>query len=331
MQAAASSTAWSIGELAEHAGVTVKTVRFYSDQGLLPEASRSAGGHRRYGSAALDRLRLIRSLRTLGLPVPEVGRILAEQDDKNDAGGSGLGPALEDAVSRQLSDLGSQLTALRWREAALRLLQDATPEERPDRLRLIGAVGAPPSTAPLARFWRCWLPPRLPARVAAAVLEQAVPQPPADPTPGQVLAFARLHAFVTGPCPDGPGSARNQPAAHRPADGWRPAVLYEGLTEAYALASAGLRAGRAPHGGEALDCFVSAYARSFGARGTSDTAAFRRGLSSQLAADPRIDRYWQLAAELTGPPSGDGRTPTPGVAHDWLHAALVADVEQRSL
>ncbi|MER7399775.1 MerR family transcriptional regulator, partial [Streptomyces sp. NPDC000151] len=51
---------WSIGELAEQAGVTVKTVRFYSDRGLLPEAARSAGGHRRYGPEALDRLRLIR-------------------------------------------------------------------------------------------------------------------------------------------------------------------------------------------------------------------------------------------------------------------------------
>ncbi|MFD0853398.1 MerR family DNA-binding transcriptional regulator, partial [Actinomadura adrarensis] len=59
---------WSIGELAERAGGTVKTVRFYSDLGLLPESPRSSGGHRRYGPAALERLRLIRSLRALDLP-----------------------------------------------------------------------------------------------------------------------------------------------------------------------------------------------------------------------------------------------------------------------
>lgn len=70
---------WSIGELAERAGVTVKAVRFYSDNGLLPEASRSAGGHRRYGPDALGRLRLLRSLRTLGLPVREVRRVLDEE------------------------------------------------------------------------------------------------------------------------------------------------------------------------------------------------------------------------------------------------------------
>ncbi|MFD0208628.1 MerR family transcriptional regulator, partial [Streptomyces hirsutus] len=71
---------WSIGELAERAGVTVKSIRFYSDRGLLPEASRSSGGHRRYAPEALERLRLIRSLRALDLPLPEVRRVLEDKD-----------------------------------------------------------------------------------------------------------------------------------------------------------------------------------------------------------------------------------------------------------
>ncbi|MFI9586405.1 MerR family transcriptional regulator [Streptomyces sp. NPDC052236] len=294
---------WSIGELAEHAGVSVKTVRFYSDRGLLPEAARSAGGHRRYGPEALDRLRLIRSLRTLDLPVPDVGRVLDQED------------ALEDVIAGQLRALGSQLAALRWREAALRLLRDCTAQERAERLRLVGAVTAPPSTEALARFWRRWLPPRLPARLVSSILEQTVPQPPEDPDPAQVLAFARLHAFVSRPCV---GNDRGQPAAHRPDEGYRPVVLYDGLAEAYALAAPALRAGRPPDVGDALDCFVAAYARSRGAR---DTPAFRHRLGGVLAADPRIDRYWQLVAELAGP-----AYPTPGAAHDWLLAALDGDI-----
>ncbi|MET9407437.1 MerR family transcriptional regulator [Streptomyces sp. NPDC002935] len=289
---------WSIGELAERAGVTVKTVRFYSDRGLLPEGTRSSGGHRRYGPEALDRLHLIRSLRTLDLPVPDVGRVLDEED------------TLEDVVAAQLRQIGSRLAALRWQEAALQLLQDCAPEERAERLRLIGAVPVPPSTAALARFWRRWLPPRLPARLVSAIVEHAVPQLPEGPTPAQVLAFTRLHAFVSAPCP---GTGRGQPAAHGP-DGGRPAVLYDGLAEAYALASPQLRAERPPHEGEALDCFVSAYARS---RGTRDTPAFRRRLRALLAADPRIDHYWKLTAEISGPSE-----PTPGATHDWLCAAL---------
>ncbi|MGW2024017.1 helix-turn-helix domain-containing protein [Streptomyces decoyicus] len=299
----------SIGELAEHAGVTVKTVRFYSDRGLLPEASRSAGGHRRYAPDALDRLRLIRSLRTLDLPLPEVHRILDEEDE--------AGRVLEDAVAGHLRALGSQLKALRWREAALRLVQECPPGERADRLHLIGAVTAPPSTAPLARFWRSWLPPRMPARSTAAFLEAAVPQPPDDPAPAQVLAFARLNAFVLQPCT---GAEQPQPEAHRTAGARGAAVLYAGLAEAYELAGAQLRRDRAPYPGEALDNFVAAYASAYGTR---DNPEFRRLLAGQLAADPRIDQYWELVAEVITSPGG--RTePTPGSAHDWLLAALDA-------
>ncbi|MFE4215580.1 MerR family transcriptional regulator [Streptomyces sp. NPDC056844] len=299
-----------IGELAERAGVSVKTVRFYSDSGLLPEASRSAGGHRRYGADALDRLRMIRSLRALDLPVSAVRRVLDEEEAAGREGG-----ALEDAVAGRLRALGSELRALRWREAALRSVQECPPAERADRLRLIGAVTVPPSTAPLARFWRGWLPPRMPSRAVAAFLEVAVPQPPEDPGPAQVLAFARLSAMVSRPCD---GDEPTQPHAHKAAGARASAVLYAGLAEAYDLAGAEMRRGREPHPGEALDGFVDAYAR---ARDTADTPAFRRTLARQLAADPRIDRYWELTAELVGPPGGRPE-PTPGSAHDWLLAAL---------
>ncbi|MFD8276870.1 helix-turn-helix domain-containing protein [Streptomyces flaveolus] len=298
-----------IGELAERAGVTVKTVRFYSDRGLLPEASRSAGGHRRYGPEALGRLRLIRSLRALGLAVSEVRRVLDEED-----GASGV---LEDAVAGRLREVGSELKALRWREAALRLVQECPPGERADRLRLVGTVATPPSTAPLVRFWRGWLPPRMPARSTAAFLDVAVPRPPDDPAPAQVLAFARLNALTLAPCP---GTGQPQPDAHRAAGARGAAVLYAGLAEAYELAGARLRRGVDPHAGDALDCFVSAYTSAYGVRDTPD---FRRLLVRQLAADPRIDRYWELVAEVITPP-GARPEPTPGAAHDWLFAALEA-------
>lgn len=302
---------WSIGELAERAAVTVKTVRFYSDQGLLPEASRSGGGHRRYGPEALERLRLIRSLRGLDLPLPEVRRVLEEEED-------GAGRVLEDAVSGRLRALGSELRVLRWREATLRLVRECPPGERADRLRLLGALDTPPSTAPLARFWRAWLPARMPARATAAFLEVAVPQPPAEPDPAQVLAFARLHAMTTGPCP---GGRQPQPQVHRVAGPGGSAVLYEGLAEAYDLAGPHLRRERTPRPGQALDAYVAAYA---GAYGTRDTRDFRRRLARLLAADPRLDRYWELTATVLTPPGGRPE-PTPGAADAWLRAALDED------
>lgn len=299
-----SDVMWSIGELAEQASVTVKTVRYYSDRGLLPEAGRSSGGHRRYGPEALDRLRLIRSLRALDLPVPEVGRALEDES------------ALEGAVARQLRELGSQLAALRWREAALQLLQDCTAAERADRLRLIGAVTSPPDTTVLARFWRRVLPPRLPAPLLTAVVDAAVPQLPDDPTPAQVLTFARLHALTA------PGRLSIdvcRPDLREPDEDYRPAVLYQGLGTAYELAAAEMADG-AGRPGEALDCFVAAHADS---RGLRDTPEFRRRLGYVLdqTADPVILRYWQLAAELATPVGGPPAV-TAGAAHEWLRAGL---------
>ncbi|GHF47091.1 MerR family transcriptional regulator [Streptomyces mashuensis] len=306
---------FSIGELAERAGVTVKTVRFYSDRGLLPETARSAGGHRRYGPEALDRLHLIRSLRALDLPLPQVRRILAEEEDGDEGGGA----TLEEAVAGRLTALGSELRALRWREAGLRVVQEAPPEERTDRLRLLGTMTAPPSTEAVARFWRAWLPPRMSARARSAFLERAVPHPPDEPAPAQVLAFARLHAFVTRPCGR---DERGQPEVHRAAGARGAAVLYEGLAEAYDLAAARLRHDRPPAPGEALDCFVATYASVYGTR---DTAGFRRALAGQLTNDPRIDRYWDLVSEVTTAP-GTRPEPTPGTAHAWLVGALAVGV-----
>ena len=56
----------SIGELARRTGLTVKTVRFYSERGVVTPA-RTAAGHRRYDAGAVVPLGLVRTLRELGL------------------------------------------------------------------------------------------------------------------------------------------------------------------------------------------------------------------------------------------------------------------------
>lgn len=55
-----------IGELAARAGVSVRSLRYYEDEGLL-QASRSSGGHRHYGEEALERVQLIQLLYSSGL------------------------------------------------------------------------------------------------------------------------------------------------------------------------------------------------------------------------------------------------------------------------
>ncbi|WP_042378126.1 MerR family transcriptional regulator [Streptacidiphilus melanogenes] len=293
----------SIGELAARAGVSVKAVRFYSDQGLLPEVERSSGGHRRYGPEALETLRLIRSLRALDVPLSEVARVVLEKERE--------GERLEGVVARQLEVLGAEMAVLRWREAALRLLHESAPGERAELLRLVGALGTPPGTDTLVRYWRRLLPLRLPARLADAIVDAAVPPLPEQPSSAQVLAFAQLHE-LTGAAADACLTE------HRPAPP-RPELLYDGLREAYELAVPDLLDGCDPAAGEALDCFVGAHARAHGRR---DSPGYRRELGRALAAGehPAMRRYWELAAELTP------ATPTLGAVNDWLSSALAVQL-----
>ncbi len=66
----------SSGDLARATGNTVRTIRFYEEQGLLKPAVVSGGGHRRYTPGDLERLRLILDLRELGLSLCDIRAFL---------------------------------------------------------------------------------------------------------------------------------------------------------------------------------------------------------------------------------------------------------------
>ncbi len=68
---------YTTGDLARATGNTVRTVRFYEEEGILEPAEVSDGGHRRYGDDDLERLKLIGDLRELGLSLCEIKDILA--------------------------------------------------------------------------------------------------------------------------------------------------------------------------------------------------------------------------------------------------------------
>jgi MerR family copper efflux transcriptional regulator len=65
-----------IGEVAERARVTTKTVRYYESIGLMPTPERTASGYRTYGQAALERLQFIRDAQATGLSLTEIQSIL---------------------------------------------------------------------------------------------------------------------------------------------------------------------------------------------------------------------------------------------------------------
>lgn len=65
-----------IGEIAERAGVTTKTLRYYESIGLLPPAARTDSGYRSYDDAAFERVRFIRDAQATGLSLTEIQSIL---------------------------------------------------------------------------------------------------------------------------------------------------------------------------------------------------------------------------------------------------------------
>ena len=71
-----------IGEIAEKAGVTVRTIRYYEELGLLTAPTRKESEHRRYAGKDLLYLRRIQQLKSYGLTLNEIKEIidLAKED-----------------------------------------------------------------------------------------------------------------------------------------------------------------------------------------------------------------------------------------------------------
>ena len=65
-----------IGEVARRTGLSVKTIRYYCDEGLLQPRDRSAGGYRLFDEDNLAELAIIRALRAMDVSIPELARIL---------------------------------------------------------------------------------------------------------------------------------------------------------------------------------------------------------------------------------------------------------------
>jgi DNA-binding transcriptional MerR regulator len=61
-----------IGEVAQEAGVSVDTVRFYERRGVLPTAERRPSGYRMFSESTVERIRTAKALQDLGLTLDEV-------------------------------------------------------------------------------------------------------------------------------------------------------------------------------------------------------------------------------------------------------------------
>ncbi|WP_249522346.1 MerR family transcriptional regulator [Modestobacter marinus] len=96
-----------IGEVAARAGVSVRALRYYEEQGLL-EAERTPSGQRRYAESAVGRVRFIQQLYAAGLGSRDVLEVLPCVHT-GVATQAMMARLVEqrDAIDRQIAELGT--------------------------------------------------------------------------------------------------------------------------------------------------------------------------------------------------------------------------------
>ncbi len=77
MTSGGSKSSLRVGELAKRTGLSVRTLHYYDEIGLLKAPRRANSGYRLYGDAEITRLQQIASLRQLGFSLEEIREILA--------------------------------------------------------------------------------------------------------------------------------------------------------------------------------------------------------------------------------------------------------------
>lgn len=302
-------TLLSIGELSDRCGLPVRTIRFYSDRGLLPPTERSTAGHRQYDADAVARLELLQTLRALGVDLPTVRQVLAEERTVPE-----VAAAHAAALDVQIRALGVHRAVLRLaarrgsRPAEMRLLHRLARLSGQERARLIdgfvdeafGDLDANPELVQLLR--------------------SAVPELPTEPAAEQLEAWIEVAELVGDPAfKAGVRRAAEHQAEDR-ARGDRTGLHHDLTVYVRDTVGRALADGIDPAGAAArpiLDGLVAQYCVTFG---EADTPEYRQRLIRRLevAGDPLLERYWHLLAVVGGaePP------PTLAPVFEWFSTAL---------
>ncbi|MGW4374140.1 MerR family transcriptional regulator [Streptomyces albidoflavus] len=294
----------SIGELSRRTGTPVRTIRFYSDEGLLPPTGRSRSGHRLYDEEAAERLALVRTLRELGIDLPAVKKIVDQE------------LALPEVAAAHAKALDAQIAALRVRRAVLATAaRQGTGAEEIRALHQLANLSRGERKSLVDEFLTAVFgtEPGLPLAGVARTLT------PEEPDAAQLRAWLELAALTRDP--DFRAHLRELGQEIAPGTG-TPGVPRRDLaatvrdTVAPALAM-GL-APDSPRAGEVLTALLARCAPLLDG-GEADGV---RELAARLEryADPRRERYLRLLAVVNGwpPPS------SPRPALTWAAEALRA-------
>jgi DNA-binding transcriptional MerR regulator len=287
---------YPIGELARRTGLSVKTIRFYSDQGLVPPTDRSPAGYRRYDTAALARLELVRTLRDLGLDLPTIRRVVERQ------------VTLAEVAAAHADALAVRIRVLRLRHAVFSMVagRGSTPEEIERMHHLARLTEAERRT--LIEAFLDDVFGGLPAgRGFDGIRRTMTPELPEDAAPAQVEAWIELAEL-------------SQDRAFR--DRMRRSATVHANERAYVPPRPDPIAVALRHAGRALAAGVDPASPAAepvvadAVVGAGSRAEVLRRL--ETANDPRRERYFELLAVINGWPAPEPQAP----ALDWLICAL---------
>lgn len=116
---------YTVGRLAQKAGVNVETIRYYQRRGLLPTPAASPGSVRRYSRKYLERLRFIKRSQRLGFTLDEAAGLMALSE------GCGCSAACR-VAERRLADVEQRIADLAAIQQALQRLVGRCHENPPE-------------------------------------------------------------------------------------------------------------------------------------------------------------------------------------------------------
>ena len=106
-----------ISLLAKQSGVPNKTIRYYEEIGLIPNASRNSNGYREYDQADIARLAFIRRCRELQIPIEQIKKLVqVRMDEKAPC------KEVDMLIARQLENVRHTMAELALLEEALNTL-----------------------------------------------------------------------------------------------------------------------------------------------------------------------------------------------------------------
>jgi len=180
----------SIGEASRLSGVSVRRLRFYSDQGLLPPAGRTESGYRVFTDSELVRLDLISCLRDAGLGLDAIREVLSKELSLTEALTLRL-RALEAEIAAQRRIAAALRAALRspeLNEADLRRFWTMTKLSRDERRNVVEAF-----------YERVSDGVNIDSKWMRQMIEDSVPELPEDSTPEQCDAWIELSGMLGDP------------------------------------------------------------------------------------------------------------------------------------